>query len=178
MCGSEWKAYAWQEQRNAKPLTEHLLQVVHQLVSGGTDSHLLLWNVRTHGLTGSKVEKLLDAVSISVNKSTIPGDKSAVILGGIRVSTPALTSRGMAEKEMLQVATFLDRVVALSVEIQAEVDSTKLTDFTDALVCNAKVKGLRDEVEAMAVRYPMPSFDGKRHQVQGRHPSPLTHSEG
>lgn len=77
-----WKAYARQVQLNAKTLATCLMERGYELVSGGTDNHLMLWNVRAKGITGSKMEKLFEALSISVNKNTIPGDKSAMSPGG------------------------------------------------------------------------------------------------
>lgn len=155
----QWREYSAQTQRNARRLAEKLLEKGHQIVSGGTDNHLILWNVRALGLTGSKVEKLLDAVSISANKNTVPGDKSAITPGGIRIGTPALTSRGLREADMDVVADFLHRAAQLSVEIQNETNSTKLKDFTDAIPGNAKVAALRKEVENFAIKFAMPSFD-------------------
>jgi glycine hydroxymethyltransferase len=162
VCSPEWKAYAQQVQTNAKALGAALMAKGHEFVSGGTDNHLLLWNVRVHGLTGSKVEKLLDAVSISVNKNTIPGDKSAVTPGGIRVGTPALTSRGMKEAEMEKVADFLDRAVTLAKAVQHDAGSTKLNDFVETLAKHPGVVALRNDVESFAIQFRMPSFDASR----------------
>lgn len=72
----------------------------HKLITGGTDNHLLLLDVRPHGLTGSKLEKACDAVHITLNKNTIVGDKSAMTPGGVRIGTPAVTTRGYNEKDM------------------------------------------------------------------------------
>ncbi|KAG5483245.1 hypothetical protein CUR178_04824 [Leishmania enriettii] len=162
VCSEEWKVYAKQVQSNARALAAALRAKGHVFVSGGTDNHLLLWNVRVHGLTGSKVEKLLDAVSISVNKNTIPGDKSAMTPGGIRIGTPSLTSRGMVEADMVTVSEFLDRAVALAKQIQAEVNSVKLSDFVEALRKHAGVAALRADVEVFATTFPIPSFDAER----------------
>ncbi|GET87165.1 serine hydroxymethyltransferase [Leishmania tarentolae] len=159
VCSEEWKTYAAQVQSNARALAAALMSKGHVLVSGGTDNHLLLWNVRVHGLTGSKVEKLLDAVSISVNKNTIAGDKSAMTPGGIRVGTLALTSRGMVEADMSAVAEFLDRAIVLAKQIQAEKNAMKLSDFVEALRTHSGVAALRKEVETLATAFAMPSFD-------------------
>lgn len=72
----------------------------HKLITNGTDNHLLLLDVRPHGLTGSKLEKACDAVHITLNKNTVIGDKSAVTPGGVRIGTPAVTSRGYNEQDM------------------------------------------------------------------------------
>lgn len=156
---SEWKEYAKQVQTNARVLAAAIQKLGNTLISNGTDNHLLLWNVRELGVTGSKAEKMLEAVSISTNKNTIPGDKSALTPGGIRLGTPALTSRGMKEKDMEVVAVFLDRALKLCVSIQATIKSAKLVDFTKALTNNDEVRKLREEVEAFAVSFPMPGFD-------------------
>jgi len=67
------------------------------LITKGTDNHLLMWDVRPHSLTGSKVEKILEQANITVNKNSVVGDKSALTPGGIRIGTPALTTRGFKE---------------------------------------------------------------------------------
>lgn len=155
----EWKAYAKQVQANARALAAALMTQGHQLVANGTDNHLLLWNVRVLGLTGSKMEKLLDAVSISTNKNTIPGDKSALSPGGVRLGSPSLTTRGLKEADMATVAGFLDRAVKLCLEVQQQSNSTKLADFVSTLAKNDEVKKLRHDVEEFAVKFPMPGYD-------------------
>eukprot|EP00796_Vickermania_ingenoplastis_P009044 gene9044-6345_t len=164
VCSDQWKTYARQIQLNAKRLADALMEKGHKLISNGTDNHLIMWNVRALGLTGSKVEKMLEAVSISANKNTIPGDRSALSPGGIRLGTPALTSRGLTEADMDTVAGFIDRAAALSKEIEASflkpgVKVVKLKDFTDAVAASAAVKQLREDVEAFATKFPMPGFD-------------------
>lgn len=77
------------------------------LITGGTDCHLVMWDVRPHGLTGSKVEKVLDLMHITTNKNSVVGDKSAVSPGGIRLGTPALTTRGFKEDDMATIADYL-----------------------------------------------------------------------
>ena len=88
-----------------------------KLICDGTVNHLVMWDLRPHGLTGSKVEKVLDLIHITTNKNSIVGDKSAVTPGGIRLGTPALTTRGMMEADMKTVADFLTRAVKLSLRV-------------------------------------------------------------
>jgi glycine hydroxymethyltransferase len=109
-------------------LADALTQKGYSLVSGGTDNHMLVMNVRDLGLTGSKFEKMCDQIHITLNKNTIMGDKSAITPGGVRIGTPAVTTRGYVESDMLQVAEFLDEGVKLSVDIQ-KTAGKKLTDF-------------------------------------------------
>ena len=96
----EFKEYSKQVKANAKALADELIKRGHQLVTGGTENHLVLLDVRPHGLTGSKLEKACDEVHITLNKNTIIGDKSAVTPGGVRIGTPAVTTRGYLEKDM------------------------------------------------------------------------------
>ena len=98
-------------------------------------------NVRDLGLTGSKYEKLCDQVHITVNKNTILGDKSAVTPGGIRIGTPAVTSRGYYEKDILEVSRYLDEVAKLAVDIQKQ-SGPKLAAFSKMIGEDERVKAL------------------------------------
>jgi glycine hydroxymethyltransferase len=113
----EFKEYSKQVIANAKALADELMRLGHKLVTNGTDNHLLLLDVRPQGLTGSKLEKACDEVHITLNKNTIIGDKSAVTPGGVRIGTPAVTTRGYLEKDMRQVGVFLDRLVKTCVDV-------------------------------------------------------------
>lgn len=98
---------------NAKTLAEELIKLGFDLISGGTDTHLLLIDLTSKGITGQEAERALEKVGIIVNKNTIPFDtKSAVVTSGIRLGTPALTARGMKEKEMQQIAQFIAEVLS------------------------------------------------------------------
>jgi glycine hydroxymethyltransferase len=109
----EFRAYATQIIANARTLAHELQQLGFRLVSGGTDNHLLLVDVVSRGLTGKIAEQALDAAGITVNKNKIPFDERAAMdPSGIRVGTPALTSRGMRETEMRAVAGWIGEVLA------------------------------------------------------------------
>jgi glycine hydroxymethyltransferase len=109
----EFAAYARQVVANAKALGDALMERGYVLVSGGTDNHLLLVDLRSKGLTGKLVEETLDRAGITVNKNTVPGDTaSPFVTSGVRVGTPALTTRGMREPEMRRVAALIDQAVA------------------------------------------------------------------
>lgn len=95
----EFKEYIVQVKKNAKAMADELMKLGHTLVTNGTDNHLMLLNVRDKGLTGSKLEKMCDAIHITLNKNTIIGDKSAVTPGGVRIGTPAITTRGYDEAD-------------------------------------------------------------------------------
>jgi len=152
-----FRVYAQQIVKNAAQLAKCLTDKGYTLATGGTDNHLILWNLRPQKLTGSKYETLCDACCITVNKNAIHGDKSALSPGGVRVGTPALTSRGFVEKDFTVVADFLDRAVKLSVKIQ-EKTGVALEDFKQALKTDEEVAVLRAEVRAFSRKFPMPGF--------------------
>jgi len=109
----EFAGYARQVVANAKALGDALMERGYVLVSGGTDNHLLLVDLRSKGLTGKLVEETLDRAGITVNKNTVPGDTaSPFVTSGVRLGTPAITTRGMKEPEMHRVAELIDRAVA------------------------------------------------------------------
>ena len=108
----EFKDYAKQIKANAKVLAETLIAEGVEIVSGGTDNHLLLLNVKSLGLTGKVAEHVLDEVGITTNKNTIPYDtESPFVTSGIRIGTPAATSRGFKEEEMKEVGSIIASVL-------------------------------------------------------------------
>lgn len=155
----EFKQYGRQVVSNCKALCAALIAKGHTLITNGSDNHLLLWNVKPLNLTGSKAERIFEAVSISTNKNTVAGDKSALAPGGVRLGTPALTSRGLKEADMEVVAVFLDRAIRLAVEIQDTLKEKTLKEFTEAIGKNEKVAALQAEVEAFATKFPVPGID-------------------
>jgi len=109
----DFRHYAAQIVRNARALGTALAERGFTLVSGGTDCHLLLVDLRSKDLTGKAAQQVLDDVGIHVNKNTIPGDpQSPFVTSGIRLGTAALTTRGMGEDEMRKVAALIDRALA------------------------------------------------------------------
>jgi glycine hydroxymethyltransferase len=108
----EFRQYARQIILNAQTLAEELLRAGFRLVTGGTDNHLILVDVTPRGLTGKLAEKALERAGITVNKNLIPFDKRPPLdPSGLRVGTPALTTRGMKEAEMRQIARWIDEVL-------------------------------------------------------------------
>ena len=109
----EWRAYQAQIVKNAKALAEALLARGFRLVSGGTDTHLILVDLTSHNVTGKDAQDTLDRAWITVNKNGIPFDtKGPMTTSGIRLGTPAVTTRGMKEPEMVRIADFVDRVLS------------------------------------------------------------------
>jgi glycine hydroxymethyltransferase len=109
----EWREYQRQIVANAKALAEALLGQGFRLVSGGTDTHVMLVDVASKGLTGKVAEAALDRAGITANKNTIPFEtRPPTVTSGIRLGTPALTTRGMREAEMQTVAALIAEVLA------------------------------------------------------------------
>ena len=108
----EFREYAAQVIRNAQALASEFTARGYRVVSGGTDNHLFLLDLRSLGITGHKASKMLDAATITVSKSTIPYDPEKPFYGsGIRIGTPAVTTRGMREADMTQIADLIDRTL-------------------------------------------------------------------
>merc|ERR1711920_1157377 len=102
------------------------------LVSGGTDNHLLLIDLRSKGVNGSKGETICELASLVLNKNTIPGDKSAMNPNGLRVGTPAMTSRGLMEEDFVRIGQFIGEAVDIAGEVQKQ-SGPKLVDFRKVL---------------------------------------------
>ncbi|PBK80525.1 glycine hydroxymethyltransferase [Armillaria gallica] len=161
-----FKDYAKQVILNARALAASLSEHGYKLQTGGTDNHLVLWDLRPLGLTGSKIEKVCDLMGITINKNAVSGDASAQVPGGIRLGTSALTSRNMVESDIKVVADFLHRAVQLSLTLQKEAGTKMLKDFVRVATTQeegkegyAKVKQLRDEVRTFAKQWPLPGVD-------------------
>jgi len=132
-----FKTYQKQVVKNAAVLAEALMGAGFSLVSGGTDNHLMLVDLTNKNITGKDAEHALDAAGITVNKNTVPFEtRSPFVTSGIRLGTPALTSRGLKENDMLKVAAWIDAT------INAAYNETKLAE-------------IRREVEAFARQFPL-----------------------
>jgi len=140
--------------------SEALTSKGYDIQTCGTDNHLMLWSLRKQDLTGSKLEKTCERAGITINKNTVVGDTSALTPSGVRLGTPALTSRGLKEDHMRKVAEFLDEAVKISLRIQKAVGK-KLTDFIPAIENDEEVKALKAKVEEFAKGFPIPGFDDK-----------------
>ncbi|QCD77921.1 glycine hydroxymethyltransferase [Vigna unguiculata] len=146
---------------NCKALAQRLIEHGYKLVSGGSDNHLVLVDLRPSGLDGARVEKILDMASITLNKNSVPGDKSALVPGGIRIGTPAMTTRGLGEKEFALIADLIHEGVQISLEAKSLVSGTKLQEFlkfvsSSEFPLGQKVLELRRKVEALTTQYPIP----------------------
>ncbi|KAJ3376242.1 Serine hydroxymethyltransferase, cytosolic [Allomyces arbusculus] len=157
-----FRQYAQQVRKNAAALANALTAKGYKMVTGGTDNHLVLWDLRPVKLTGSKLEKICDLVNITLNKNAVHGDTSALSPGGVRVGAPALTSRSFKEADFVQVAEFLHRAVLIALKIQDAAGSKMMKVFSDAVDKGAAaedIKILKKEIEAFARSFPMPGFN-------------------
>ena len=154
----EFKDYIINVKANAKTLAENLMLYDYKLSTEGTDNHLILCNLNPLGLTGSKVETVCDLVHITLNKNSVFGDTSALSPGGIRIGTPALTSRGFGVKEFQKIAELIHICIQLSLKAQNECGSKKLKDFKQILKTNSyqsELAIIRNEVMELASRFPL-----------------------
>mmetsp|Transcript_8898 Transcript_8898/g.14827 ORF Transcript_8898/g.14827 Transcript_8898/m.14827 type:complete len:476 (-) Transcript_8898:86-1513(-) len=154
----EFVQYSQQVKKNASALADKLTGMGYKMASGGTDNHLVLWDLKPQGITGSKFEKTCDAVCITLNKNCVPGDRSAVTPGGVRIGAPALTTRKFVESDFEQIAQFLHETLEIALKLQ-EKSGPKLKDFIALLPDDAEVTALRQKVNAFATTFPMPGFD-------------------
>jgi glycine hydroxymethyltransferase len=129
--------YGAQVIRNAKRLASELVKRGFYIISGGTDNHLMLADLRGKNVTGKAAEEALDNAAITVNKNAVPyDDKSALVTSGIRIGTAAVTTRGMKEPEMDTIAEMIDRVVSNPAD-------------------EKKIAGVRAEVKRLTSRFPL-----------------------
>ncbi|KAJ5076214.1 serine hydroxymethyltransferase [Anaeramoeba ignava] len=147
---------------NCRILGDEMKRRGYDLVSGGTDNHLILIDLKKMGIDGARAEKVLELASVTVNKNSVPGDKSAFIPGGLRVGTPAMTTRGLSDSDFIKVADFLDRGIKIAIQFKNS-GGPKLSDFISYIHHNFNniphLVALRNEVEAFAKSFPMPGFD-------------------
>lgn len=136
----EFKTYQQQVMKNAKAMGERFMEMGYNLISGGTDNHLILIDLRSKGVTGKQAEEALSRAEITVNKNMVPFDtESPFVTSGIRVGAPAMTTRGLVENDFRRIAELMDQVIT----------------HTDNSSISAKVKS---EVHAMCERYPLYNF--------------------
>jgi len=156
----EFKAYQQQVVNNAKALENKLKELGHKLVADGTDSHMVLLDLRPQSLDGARVEAVLEQINIACNKNSIPGDISALTPCGIRIVTPAMTSRGFGEDDFKKVAVYIDESIKICKEVQANLpkEANKLKDFKAKVAAGdvKKINALQKEIAAWCCTFPLP----------------------
>uniref|UniRef100_A0A673ICN6 Serine hydroxymethyltransferase n=1 Tax=Sinocyclocheilus rhinocerous TaxID=307959 RepID=A0A673ICN6_9TELE len=152
---SEFKTYQLQVLANCRALAASLMEKGYKVVTGGSDNHLILVDLRSNGTDGGRAEKVLEACAIACNKNTCPGDKSALRPSGLRLGSPALTSRGLLEEDFRKVAEFIHQGENMN-------PKATLKEFKDELAQNEKyqlkINETRKEVEDFAGKFPMPGL--------------------
>lgn len=148
----EFKDYVAQIVKNAKTLAEELKQAGFKLQGGGTDNHLILADVKnSFGFDGKIYEVALDKIGLTLNANSLPYDKGAAFRpSGVRLGTPAMTTRGLKETEMRQIAAWMKQVAEICVKVQNE---ESLENYANEL------DKLRDEVRELALQYPVPGIE-------------------
>jgi len=119
----EFTEYAKQVQKNAQAMAAALMAKDYHIISGGTDNHLMLIDLRNKNITGKKAQETLDKAHITLNKNAVPfDDKSPFVTSGIRIGVPAITTRGMKENDMQTVVDFIDRVL-MDIDNEATIEA-------------------------------------------------------
>lgn len=156
----EFKQYAKQVRANSKALADQLVtKYGYTLATGGTDNHLVLWDLKPQSLNGAKMQTICDHCSITLNKNAVLGDKSALSPGGVRVGACALTTRGLKETEFRTVADFLHQAVTIALAIQATKPTMTLKEYEEIVKNSAEVKALKIATMTFITKFPMPGFD-------------------
>ncbi|XP_053607089.1 serine hydroxymethyltransferase isoform X2 [Plodia interpunctella] len=158
----EFIEYQKQVIKNAKRLCQGLISRGYNIATGGTDVHLALVDMRSVGLAGAPAERVLELCGVACNKNTVPGDKSALNPSGIRLGTPALTTRGMKEADIDRVVDYIDRAVKIAQEI-VKVSGPKIANFNKTIEESAefkdKINKLHNEVAQFSQTFPLPGLD-------------------
>lgn len=170
----EFVEYQKQVLKNCSSLAKRLNELGYNLVSGGTDNHLVLVDLKSSkGIDGARVERVLELACIASNKNTIPGDTSALTPGGIRMGTPALTSRGLNETDFVKVAEFFDRAVAIAMKLKNTDKGKKLKGFKEMCAVGPSVdpelEMLRNDVMDFACSFPTVGFDEADMSFEGNY---------
>jgi len=170
----EFVQYQKQVLKNCVSLAKRLDELGYSLVSGGTDNHLVLVDLKkSRKIDGSRVERVLELACIASNKNTIPGDKSAMMPGGIRMGTPALTSRGLKEDDFARVADFFDRAVSIALKLKDTEQGKKLKSFKEMCAAGPSVDAelimLRRDVMGFACTFPTVGFDEDEMDFEGEY---------
>ena len=157
---SEFRQYQQQVVRNVQTLVQEFKSLGYTLVTGGSDNHMVLLDLKPEKLDGARVEAVCEQMNITLNKNTCPGDKSAMTPCGIRIGAPAMTSRGAGEEDFRRVARFINASIKLCKKIQAELpkERNKLKDFKDRVASGEvpEINQTKEEISKWASSFPLP----------------------
>lgn len=163
----EFRTYMERVKSNAAELARCLKEAGFKIATKGTSNHIVLWDARNTGLSGAKLEKLLEMVDIYVNKNTLPTDTSALNPGGVRLGTLAMTTRGVRRTGVRKIAEFITRTVRVGQEITSAITSgsdtaspMKLKEFLNMAQGGSfatKLAQIKEEVHAFTADLPLPT---------------------
>ncbi|KAJ2997049.1 glycine hydroxymethyltransferase shm1 [Globomyces sp. JEL0801] len=151
----EFKDYQKQVLHNSKQMENEFRKLNYNMVSGGTDTHLLLLDLRSKNIDGARAERVLELVNIATNKNTIPSDKSALVPHGLRLGSPAMTTRGLVESDFTEIVKFIDEAIKLTVDLNKSVKGNKMKDFkAEVGESEPRIRDLKKQVVAFASKFP------------------------
>lgn len=142
----EFKKYIQQVKKNSQHLSDFLIEKDYKIVTGGTDNHLILIDLKNKNISGSRAEKILEYAHVYVNKNTVPGDNSALNPSGIRIGTPAMTTRGLIVNDMKMIVEFINNILLIGIEIQETFQPKTLKEFVTHFKNNIELNILRENV--------------------------------
>ncbi|VEU20891.1 DEKNAAC101914 [Brettanomyces naardenensis] len=154
----EFREYQEQVLKNAKALEFEFKKLGYKLVSDGTDSHMVLVSLRDKGIDGARVESVCEKINVALNKNSIPGDRSAMVPGGVRIGSPAMTTRGANEEDFKRIVDYIDSAVKFAKNVQANLpaDANRLKDFKEKIAePSEELEALKKEVYDWAGEYPL-----------------------
>ena len=158
LASDEYTKYAEQVVKNSKAMAEAMLAKGFDIASGGTDNHMVIWNVKPLGLNAPKIEAALEKFKIDTNKCYVLGDTPSSGQGGVRLGTPAITTRGMKEDDMVQIVYFLEVAAKLAVEAHNR-SGGEYTEYINILNSEEFSQEIEDEKEKLRLyisQYPVP----------------------
>ncbi|CAM8878129.1 unnamed protein product [Rhodiola kirilowii] len=153
-----YKMHIQQVKNNAQTLASALIRRRCRLVTGGTDNHMVLWDLSALGVTGRCYEKVCEMCHITLNKCAVYGDSGSISPGGVRIGTPAMTTRGCLEADFDTIADFLLRAAQIAAVVQRE-QGKHQKDLPKGLHNCKDIVDLRNRVETFAYQFAMPGFD-------------------
>jgi len=158
----EFKEYQLQVLRNAQVMAKEMSKLGYDVVSDGTDNHLILVDLRPKKIDGAPIEYILDKSHITANKNTVPGDKSAMKPSGLRLGAHAMTSRGLKEADFVKVCALIDKAVNIGIAAMKKTAKPTFKEFKQVCTNDAETKkqidSLLNEVMTFSKDYPMPGL--------------------
>ncbi|CAK9439973.1 uncharacterized protein LODBEIA_P40730 [Lodderomyces beijingensis] len=155
----EFKEYQEQVLKNAKALESAFKAKGYKLVSDGTDSHMVLVSLKDKQIDGSRVETVCEKINIALNKNAIPGDKSALVPGGVRIGAPAMSTRGLGEEDFKRIVDYIDFAVNYAKQTQQNLpkDANKLKDFKNKVLneSDETLENAKREISEWAGSFPL-----------------------